>query len=252
MSKEMEGEKKPIVKEEEVITPAAPPQPPLESAARRLDRLLGGGDKDRLSYSNPAKVVRRWLGTSSGATGKATLGDISLAAASLLDPNGLSAPGRSLLTTDAMDEDKTEETNYLSSSSAREVEAWLLSNTVRLYWTERKYQEAYDLCLKSISIVMAHIDAAAARVSSGLSSLFPLLARLYRYRSLLVESVPTMTVDLRQDMVQAHGNACMRRDVDTQATLLNLMLHDLLNASQGKLNFVVLLLILSVYSCIPS
>lgn len=239
----MEEAKKRIDKEEEeAITPAALPQPPLESAARRLDRLLGGVDKDRLSYSNPAKVVRRWLGTSSGATGKATRGDISLAAASLLDPNGLSAGGRSLLMTDAMDEDKTEEKKYLSSSAAREVEAWLLSNTVRLYWTEKKYQEAYDLCLKSITIVMAHIDAATARLSSGLSSLFPLLARLYRYRSLLVESDPTMKVDLRQDMVQAHGNACMRRDVDTQTTLLNLMLHDLLNASQGKLNFVLLLI----------
>jgi hypothetical protein len=34
-------------------------------------------------------------------------------------------------------------------------------------------------------------------------------------------------------MVRAHGMACLRRDVDTQATLLNLMLHDLLHASQG-------------------
>lgn len=231
MSKEGKEETIGIAKDEGE-TPVSPPLPPLESAARRLDRLLGGGDKDRLSYTNPAKVVRRWLGTSSGATGKATLADICSAATSLLDPTGSSAKGRSLLMTDVMDDDKVERAKYLSMSSAREVEAWLLSNAVRLYWKDGKYQEAYALCQNSIVIVMVHIDAAAARVAAGLSSLFPLLARLYRYRSLLADSDPTFSVDLRHDMAHAHGTACMRRDVDTQATLLNCMLHDLLNASQ--------------------
>ena len=230
--------------EEATISPAIPP---LESAARRLDRLLGGVANDRFSYTNPAKVVRRWLGTSSGATAKATLADISFAALSLLDPTGSTYIGRSLLTTDMMEEDNTDKGRFLSMSSSREVEAWLLSNAVHLYWKSHMYREAYDLCQKAIVIVMKHIDTAAARVAAGLSSLFPMLARLYRYRSLLIDSDPTMIVDLREDLVQAYGTACMRRDIDTQATLLNLMLHDLLNVAQGKRNVKMLLFASPVY-----
>jgi hypothetical protein len=88
-------------KEEKTEEPALPPTPPLEAAARRLERLLGGGvsDKDRLvhTYSNPSKIVKRWLGTSSGATGSATMADISAAASSLLDPAGKCAAGRQLI-----------------------------------------------------------------------------------------------------------------------------------------------------------
>lgn len=241
---EVEALKNEVIEVETSVT--SPALPPLESAARRLDRLLGGVANDRFSYTNPAKVVRRWLGTSSGATAKATLADISLAASSLLDPADSIYIGRALLTTDVMEEDSTDKGNFLSMSSSREVEAWLLSNAVRLYWKSHMYQEAYDLCQKAILIVMAHIDTASARVAAGLSSLFPLLARLYRYRSLLVDSDPTLIVDLRKDMVQAYGTACMRRDVDTQATLLNLMLHDLLNAAQGKWNVNARHFVLSV------
>ena len=45
---------------------------------------------------------------------------------------------------------------------------------------------------------------------------------------------PELDANLRQDMVKAHNMACLRRDVDSQATLLNLMLHDLLKNSQSK------------------
>jgi len=76
--------------------------PPLEAAARRLERLLGGGststssskasassDQERqiYTYGNPVKVARRWLGTASGASGKATSEGIVAAATSLLDPS---------------------------------------------------------------------------------------------------------------------------------------------------------------------
>jgi hypothetical protein len=47
---------------------------------------------------------------------------------------------------------------------------------------------------------------------------------------------PTFTVTLRQEMAKAHNMACLRRDVDSQATLLNLMLRDLLLHSQGELH----------------
>lgn len=225
---------------------ALPPTPPLEAAARRLERLLGGGvaDKDRLvhTYSNPAKIVKRWLGTSSGAAGNATMGDISAAASTLLDPSGRCAVGREFIlkaTGESMDTEPSQEPKYLTSASDREIETWLLSLAVRLLWKDQKYAEGFALSQKGISLLMGHLEGARVVTGMGasISSLFPLLARIYRYRSLnadsLVTSDPALAADLRQDMVRAHGMACLRRDVDTQATLLNLMLHDLLNASQG-------------------
>lgn len=232
------------VEEEKDETPVVPLSP-LEAAARRLERLLGGGvqDKDRLAhtYSNPSKVVKRWLGTSSGATGKATLTDVASASAKLLDPKGQGAAGRELLvsgTGDSMDvASDSEDTSFLSPASEREVESWLISLAVRLLWKEEKFSEAFELSQKGVSILSGHIKGARVVTGMGASvaSLFPLLARMYRFRSLVADSLssdPTIALTLREDMVNAHGMACLRRDVDTQATLLNLMLHDLLNASQ--------------------
>ncbi len=50
-------------------------------------------------HSNLSKIVKRWLGTSSGVSGsgKITLGDISTMAQTLLDPAGLCATGRDIL-----------------------------------------------------------------------------------------------------------------------------------------------------------
>jgi len=249
VKKEEEEAKKPEETKEEEKTeePAMPPMPPLEAAARRLERLLGGGvsDKNRLvhTYSNPSKIVKRWLGTSSGAAGNATMTDISSAASTLLDPAGRCAAGREIIlksTGESMDTESSEEPKYLSSASEREIEAWLLSNTVRLLWKDEKYAEGFALSQEGIALLMAHLEGArvVAGMGASISSLFPLLARMYRYRSLnadsLVSSDPALAAKLRQDMVLAHGMACLRRDVDTQATLLNLMLHDLLNASQGQ------------------
>mmetsp|Transcript_30508 Transcript_30508/g.46209 ORF Transcript_30508/g.46209 Transcript_30508/m.46209 type:complete len:516 (-) Transcript_30508:1623-3170(-) len=214
--------------------------PPLEAAARRLDRLLGGDRKTLHSYTNPAKVIRRWLGTASGAAGDATLDTIASAAATLLDPAGACAEGKALLTagntvSKPMDVEETE-SNYLSQTSEREVEIWLLSLVVRVYWKGKKLAEAFTLAQKTIEIVSKHIDDASANVANAskptTSSLFPLLARMYRYRSLVCESKPELVLNLHTDMIKAHGLASLRRDVDSQATLLNLMLHDLLNASQ--------------------
>lgn len=242
---EEESSKKEEKKEDEVA------MPPLEAAARRLERLLGGGvsDKDRMlhTYSNPSKVVKRWLGTSSGAAGDATLADISSAATNLLDPSGRCAAGRALILKaagESMDTETTsDEPKYLSSASDREVEAWLISLAVRLLWKDEKFAQGFALSQEGITLLLAHIEG--SRVVTGMgasvSSLFPLLARMYRYRSLNADSLaasdPSLAANLRQDMVRAHGMACLRRDVDTQATLLNLMLHDLLNASQSKLQY---------------
>jgi hypothetical protein len=40
---------------------------------------------------------------------------------------------------------------------------------------------------------------------------------------------------LRSELVTAHRLACLRRDVDTQSTVLNLLLRELLAADQGEL-----------------
>jgi hypothetical protein len=241
---EVKVEKKP----EEEETPAIV-VPPLDAAAKRLERLVGGGivDKDRLlhSYTNPAKIVRRWLGTSSGASSDATVEDISSAAAALLDPSGLCARGRELLHAGAAStamEVETEGTAavYLTSASEREVESWLISLAVRLLWKDGKYPEAFKLSQDGIDIIMSHLDQASLRITSvssaSSSSLFPLLARMYRLRSLAAESQgdAAIAAHLRVDMAKAHNMATLRRDVDSQATLLNCMLRDLLRNKQGK------------------
>jgi len=99
--KKEDGEDKKDDKDAKEEKTVVVPLPPLEAASRRLERLLGGGlsDADRKVYtfSNPVKVVRRWLGTASGASGKATTEDIVKAAAVLLDPSSESAKGREIL-----------------------------------------------------------------------------------------------------------------------------------------------------------
>jgi hypothetical protein len=247
--------------EEDEKENAAPPLPPLEAAGRRLERLLGGGvtDKNRMlhTYSNPGKVVRRWLGTASGAAGGATMEDISAAALKLLDPEGPCSTGLTLLGGETVavsmeveeetsgievSQSKTAELGFLSSSANREVESWLISLMVRLLWKDNKAAEAFSLAQKGIEILMGHLNASAHRITAvssvSATSLYPLLSRMYRFRSLVAESLndPSVTASLRQDMARAQNTACLRRDVDCQATLLNLMLQDLLNNSQGELN----------------
>ena len=236
---------------EETEKPETPPLPPLEAAARRLERLLGGGlseeDRHLHTYTNPAKVVRRWLGTASGAAGKATAQDIAAAATTLLDPEGPCSNGRNLLATGTTSDSPMEVessaakdvSGFLTMASAREVESWLFSLSVRLLREEKKFQEAFDLVEKGIGILLGHLNVASTILtSSGVStsSLYPTLARMYRYRSLVAEEMknPDIIVNLRQDMAKAHNLACLRRDVDCQATLLNLMLRDLLLHSQGE------------------
>lgn len=244
----------------------APAVPPLEAAARRLERLLGGGvsDKDKMlhSYINPAKIVRRWLGTASGAAGDATLESIASAARTLLDPEGMSAEGKALLTASG-DSMETEDTNaesrkYLTKASEREVETWLLSLMVRLSWREKRSADAYDLAQKTVAILTKHVNVAASNVTNAsgptMASLFPLLARMYRYRSLVAESLPDnlqIAHGLREDMIKAHGMATLRRDIDSQATLLNLMLHDLLNSSQGKRMSTLLAILMFFQHTVP-
>jgi len=240
-------------KETDESKPEPPTTPPLEAAARRLEKLLGGGSQDSMyTYGNPVKVTRRWLGTASGASGKATSAAIVAAAIALLDPAHADDRTRSLLlaidtagtevAAAAMDvEGEAKETpkpEYLTMASRREVESWLLSLQVRILWKEEKYSDAMALVETGIAILLETVTLAAKKVTStagrSVSSLFPLLARLYRYRSLVADSMkePSVTLGLREVLAKAHNMACLRRDVDCQATLINLMLRDLLEHSQ--------------------
>jgi hypothetical protein len=291
--------------------------PPLQAAAQRLERLLGGSStanaaaapstttttttlltarqqlqqqqaaeqlklqaaQQNFHYTNPAKVVRRWLSTSSGAAGDATAADIQSAAAILLDP-AVSSKGRSLLVTP---ETATPTASVPAAAAAadgetpppppppvllyvkmaaREVESWLISLAVRILWKEQKYAQAFELAQRGMDILLAHIEEASLKITTAISfsgasgggaaSLFPLLARLTRWRSLAAESLLAAVAansrgsgsaaspdtlhaaaNLRIDLARAHNLATLRRDVDTQATLLNSMLRDLLKHSQG-------------------
>jgi hypothetical protein len=213
------------------------------------------------SYINPGKVVRRWLGTASGAASEATAEGIHAAAAKLLDPVGRTARGRSLLVVARssaagtammhVDDGPSEGENQVPYlvAAAREVEAWLISLAVRLLWKEQRFTQAFELAQQGITALMAHLEEASLRIASTnaapSSSLFPLLARMYRLRSLVAESIPEGATDLhaglRTDMARAHNMASLRRDVDTQSTLLNCMLRDLLRHSQGMLSFQALM-----------
>lgn len=226
-----------------------PPPPPLVAAAQRLDKLLS----DTLDfYSIPQKVVRRWLGTSSGAAGEATLTSIAQAAHILLDPT--LCQGVSLLTsnssseeamsTEEDEEDDTTEQKYVSSNARHVVETWLLSLVVRLHWQAQQYQQAFDLSQKGIDLILTYLEQPQTKSSP---SLFPILARLFRWRSLCSESMPG-AIDLTADMALQHNLATLRRDVDTQATLLNGMLRELLKQSQGT--FFLFMLFLCFRVCV--
>ena len=141
---------------------------------------------------------------------------------------------------DATATDTTKEPGYLSSAADREVESWLISLMVRLLLKDNKASDAFQLSQKGIGLLMEHLNTSSMKITaaSGVSatSLYPLLARMFRFRALVAESLndPGMAAALRQDMARAHNMACLRRDFDCQATLLNLMLRDLLNNSQGE------------------
>ena len=184
--------------------------------------------------------IRDRLGTASGAAGNATSEDIAAAAAVLLDPQGPCAIGRELVGAGSAVSVEVKPEGFLTKASCREVESWLISLSIRLLRKEGKFQDAYTLAEKGIAILLNHLSAASTNLvsSTGVSSssLFPLLARMYRYRSLVADMLKDQSINayLRQDMAKAHNMACLRRDVDCQATLLNLMLQDLILHSQSK------------------
>jgi hypothetical protein len=297
METEKDATTKAIEEDEAKAKAAVIVVPPLQAAAQRLERLLGGTGttaataastttaltarqqlqqqqaeqlkqaQQNFHYTNPAKVVRRWLSTSSGAAGDATAADIQSAAAILLDP-AVSKGGLALLVTPEITSTTAAPPAAAEGETippppvlyvkvaAREVESWLISLAVRILWKEQKYAQAFELAQRGMDILLTHIEEASLKITTavsfsvasgggGAASLFPLLARLTRWRSLAAESLLSSNsagtspetlhaaANLRIDLARAHNLATLRRDVDTQATLLNSMLRDLLKHSQG-------------------
>mmetsp|Transcript_23916 Transcript_23916/g.49515 ORF Transcript_23916/g.49515 Transcript_23916/m.49515 type:complete len:584 (-) Transcript_23916:226-1977(-) len=293
---------------------AEEPQPamnPVEAAGRRLERLYGGGRSTTSNSTNddaakpsapgaisvgksinPPKILKKWLGSSSGTAGAATLADVAHAAFVLLDPRGSCATGRDILVglcseeerrkaavvsppNDAADGAKnaasgkddvkmdvdppaaaTSSENYLIASP-REAESWLLSLAVRIQWRASLFVEAYQLSEKALMVLDAHLkecqidnsttvmvggasttEKGFAGLLAGPGGLYPLQARLLRYRSLTMESLTDVAqktgliAEKRVELATRHRMACLRRDADVSSTVMNLMLRDLLNADQ--------------------
>lgn len=256
-----EEAKKTEEKKEEKETKKEAPTPPLEAAALRLERLLGGSKSAEEAsstsmpsyYTNPAKAVRRWLTTSSGAAATATLSDIGAAAKKLLNPcpSVLSdlEDGTQDMETSTDEATKTDGASSFLTVAARPFEAWLISLAVRCLYKAAEYEKAYNLAQKGIDMVMEQFEDSRI-VSSVVSAFYPLLARLIRWRSVVLEHMPaTATAALRPQLAQAYNMASLRRDADSQATLLNCMLRDLLHCSQSK-SFAYYYLLLFCMICL--
>jgi hypothetical protein len=222
--------------EESTKTEEPPKPPPLQAAGLRLERLLGDS-----SYTNPAKVVRRWLTTSSGASATATLETIGDAAKALLNPcpeslSILASESSTMMDSEeseAAADDKKTTSRYLKEA-ALPFESWLISLAVRCYYKQPGgTEQALQVAQQGVDKVSTQLQTDLVR--STATALYPLLARLVRWRALIVEQyLPHKAAPLRQVMAQAYNMATLRRDADTQATLLNCMLRDLLHSSQSK------------------
>mmetsp|Transcript_13878 Transcript_13878/g.29743 ORF Transcript_13878/g.29743 Transcript_13878/m.29743 type:complete len:591 (+) Transcript_13878:51-1823(+) len=291
---------------ESKTTSSAPKHPPVEAAAHRLERLFGGSSSSTSSSSTnaspntaassqattttpliqPAKILKKWLGSSSGTAGKATLAQIASCAERTLDPAGKCATGRELLMglateeernnvwkellekqsldsdgdkkkedveknkaddekdKEAMEEDEVKDEatpppiTYLVKS-AREVESWLVTLAIRIQWRAKNHQVAYEWTGKGLNIMDAHLGecSSATAGDGGVGGLYPLLARLLRYRSLALESLPVaarsaLVASHRPELAGRHTTAVLRRDADVSAVVLNIMLRDLLEGDQ--------------------
>lgn len=270
--------------------------PPLQSAAWRLERLFGGhrgphavanastasGENGAqhatviansqnqtlvTSPQNQAKLLKKWLGTASGAAKSSTLSSIADCARVVLDPSGTCATGRDLLLGLAKASDAEMSDGGASGAGAgemdvdiptrsylvktpREIEAYLLSLAIRSLWRSNRYVEAYQLSNKALLIVDAHMKecegviSAASGGQGGVGGMYPLRARLVRYRSLVLESLlasagsgsgeVSEVSGVREDLATRYRMAVLAKDGDGLCTVLNLMLRDLLRGNQGK------------------
>jgi len=261
-------------KSKDIKKDVTPQLPPVEAAARRLERLYGGGLSTSSKTAtalpiNTTKIMKKWLGASSGTAGNATMASVAACAEKTLDPTGVCVTGREILMGLCSEEDRLavavkkdddaadgkgeeggdammEEDAAASSTTpeylsltCREVESWLMTLAVRIYWRAGKYTEAYDLITKGLQLLDAHLVDSGNTTTTTAGGLYPLLARMLRYRSLIMESLLTssnsdddtyakLCSDTRIELASRHTHAVLRRDADVSATILNLHLRELL------------------------
>ncbi|KAL3785663.1 hypothetical protein HJC23_001934 [Cyclotella cryptica] len=217
------------------------------------------------SPQNQAKLLKKWLGTASGTAKSSSLSSIADCAKAVLDPSGKCATGRDLLLGFAKASDSEMSDGVATDGGAegmdvdaptksylvktpREIEAYLLSLAIRSLWRSNRHAEAYQLSNKALLIVDAHLKecegliSAAAGGQGGVGGLYPLRARLVRYRSLVLESLlssagsgsgeASEVVGVREDLATRYRMAVLAKDGDGMCTVLNLMLRDLLRGNQ--------------------
>ena len=208
-------------------------------------------------------MVKRWLGTSSGVASvkKTSLEQVAQAAKVLLNPEGPCATGRDLLLRylpsessgmDIEDESTKAKDPYLTASE-REVEAWLITLAIRILISKStdgvdldsmgRLEEAVHLSESGVKLLTTHLnehDDTAHPSKQSLSSLYPLLARMIRYRHWASETATSLSAtivlgDPRAELANTYRISVLRRDVDTQAAAMNCMLRNLLQGDQGIL-----------------
>ena len=89
-------------KSKDIKKDVTPQLPPVEAAARRLERLYGGGGLSTKTTAtalpiNTTKIMKKWLGASSGTAGNATMASVAACAEKTLDPAGVCVTGREIL-----------------------------------------------------------------------------------------------------------------------------------------------------------
>ena len=101
-------------------------------------------------------------------------------------------------------------------SAAPQVQAWLMSLKVRILWGQNKVSKAASIYQEGILLVQAELQESpnsnkklATLSSSNMSSLFPLVARLWRWMALCLENDATMASSLRVNMAKAHNMALL-------------------------------------------
>jgi hypothetical protein len=241
--------------------------PLLVAAANRLERLLivesSLTDAQHLSHSSPSKLVKRWLGASSGIASakKITLDQVAQAANVLLNPEGSCATGRDLLMRFLPSEVGMEIENEPSvgkkttekhlKAAEREIEAWLLTLAIRYLIISGesvkdsyvgRLEDALHLSESGVKLLTTHLNEHDDMVhpsKQSLSSLYPFLARMIRYRQWATEAakaagIATNIEDKRAEWASLYRISVLRQDVDTQASVMNCMLRNLLEGDQGK------------------
>ena len=280
---------------------SSPPLPQLVVAAQRLERLLIAesslSEAQYLSHSSPSKLVKRWLGTSSGIASiqKSSLEDVAQAAKILLNPQGPCATGRDLLVKylavstsgddstmmDIVQEGTTTANNNMEhylKASEREIEAWLITIAIRILISkaskqqqqlemtmsppmtvEQLVQDAIHLSTCGVQLLSTHLQeqdpiilnnnndhpgrsSITNPVQQSISSLYPFFARMIRYRQWAYEmasrSQELQLHNSRVELANMYRTSVLRRDVDTQAAVMNCLLRHLLQVDQGIYIFI--------------